>query len=312
MSDRVTPEELAFDILENTHHNAFDPDDEKYSTSAVVVDEDGQGYGGVDVENVNFSVGFYAIANAKYNGVLNGATEFTEVVVATENPEYTPSGPEVQSVSDHVERGTPMRIFHEDGEVEDRVILYPDDSPTARTKDQITDFSADILEAEVSNEEFEPCQNYFEIDLDDFEHADGEIGEELEEYLADVARESMDRAYAIDSGFDVGSALLTEDGRVYQGANVENSDRKCTHHSEDVIANAYRHGEEPGNFVALATATDTEKPGSPCGSCRQTMTEAQDFAAGHEDLDVAISGQDDIVSMKLSELFPRPFSDGNM
>lgn len=82
-----------------------------------------------------------------------------------------------------------------------------------------------------------------------------------------VARE---RAYAPYSRYLVGAALLTADGTLFYGCNVENASYGATICAERVaLTTAVAQGKS--DFVAIAVAT--RDGGSPCGICRQVMSE---------------------------------------
>lgn len=90
--------------------------------------------------------------------------------------------------------------------------------------------------------------------------------------LSRAAHEMRARAYAPYSKFTVGAALLTEDGRVFVGANVENASYGlgiCAERS--AIVSAVAAGVQ--RFVAIAIASPGDVPASPCGACRQVLAE---------------------------------------
>ena len=90
--------------------------------------------------------------------------------------------------------------------------------------------------------------------------------------LLEAARAAKDRAYAPYSNFHVGCALLTGDGRVYEGANVENAAYSPTICAERVaLPAAVVDGVR--EFVALAVVCDGQSPCTPCGVCRQVLFE---------------------------------------
>jgi cytidine deaminase len=94
------------------------------------------------------------------------------------------------------------------------------------------------------------------------------------EALIQAAREARERAYAPYSGFKVGAAVLTKDGRVFGGCNVENASYGlCNCAERTALFAAVAAGCRPGEFTHLAVMADTPGPVSPCGACRQVMLE---------------------------------------
>ena len=88
--------------------------------------------------------------------------------------------------------------------------------------------------------------------------------------LVAQALKARTRAYAPYSGYQVGAALLTEDGDVILGCNVENAAYPATICAERVALTA-AGAQGKRRFTALAVAT--RNGGSPCGTCRQVMAE---------------------------------------
>jgi cytidine deaminase len=120
--------------------------------------------------------------------------------------------------------------------------------------------------------------------------------------LIDEARMGRENASAPFSKYKVGAALLTADGKVYRGCNVENCTYALTVCAERVaLLTAIAAGDR--KFTAIAVVTQSENPASPCGPCRQLLWEY----CG--DIDVTIANLDGkSETMKLSALLPRPFS----
>lgn len=84
------------------------------------------------------------------------------------------------------------------------------------------------------------------------------------------AQQVQEQAYAPYSGYQVGAALLGKSGRIYTGCNVENavlSETICAERT--AVVKAVSEGER--DFVAVAVAT--RDGGSPCGACRQVLSE---------------------------------------
>lgn len=87
-----------------------------------------------------------------------------------------------------------------------------------------------------------------------------------------LAEEAKEYSYSPYSGFRVGAALLTADGKVFTGANVENVSYGATICAERVaMVKAISEGHR--EFLAIAVASDADEGSSPCGICRQFMAE---------------------------------------
>lgn len=94
------------------------------------------------------------------------------------------------------------------------------------------------------------------------------------EELIALAKEETKRSYSPYSHFAVGAALLTKDNKVFLGTNIENAAFGLSMCAErNAIFNAYVNGVKKDEIVALAIIADTEDPVSPCGSCRQVLSE---------------------------------------
>ena len=125
----------------------------------------------------------------------------------------------------------------------------------------------------------------------------------LKSRLLEAAREVLGRAYAPYSRFRVGAALLTEQGRLFSGANVENASYGLTLCAERAAVAAAVAAEGPGLKVrALAVVSDAPGACPPCGACRQVLQEFGD----HETL-VIFSEPEGLVQRSLGELLPAGF-----
>ena len=92
--------------------------------------------------------------------------------------------------------------------------------------------------------------------------------------LVQKAIEARSLSYSPYSHFAVGAAVLTKDGQVFVGANIENSSYPlCMCAERNALYNAYMHGYKKNDLVALALSADTDSPCSPCGACRQVISE---------------------------------------
>ncbi len=96
------------------------------------------------------------------------------------------------------------------------------------------------------------------------------VTEEQREMLLKAACEVRERAYAPYSNYSVGAAILTDDGRVFTGVNVENAVYGLTNCAE---RSAVFSAVTAGARRLVAVAVCTENAGSPCGACRQVMSE---------------------------------------
>jgi cytidine deaminase len=88
--------------------------------------------------------------------------------------------------------------------------------------------------------------------------------------LIDLAKQARKKAYAPYSRYKVGAALLGKSGTVYTGCNVENASYGHTVCAErTAVLKAVSEGEM--EFEAIAVLT--KNGGSPCGACRQVLSE---------------------------------------
>ena len=119
--------------------------------------------------------------------------------------------------------------------------------------------------------------------------------------LVAAAREARRRARATFSGFKVGAALETADGRIVTGCNIENATYGLTLCAERVaLFKAVSDGFD--SFRRIAVVADTEAPTPPCGPCRQILWE---FAG---DIEVVLANlTEEKGRYRLSDLLPLPF-----
>lgn len=90
--------------------------------------------------------------------------------------------------------------------------------------------------------------------------------------LITAARAAQGQAYAPYSGFSVGAAVRTGDGRIFAGANVENASYGLAVCAErTAVLAAVLAGAR--QVVAVAVCTSLWPPAAPCGMCRQTLAE---------------------------------------
>jgi cytidine deaminase len=124
------------------------------------------------------------------------------------------------------------------------------------------------------------------------------------ERLRGSALEAAANAYAPYSKFRVGAALLLDDGSVVTGCNVENISYSLTSCAERNALFRAISERGPGRRIrAVAVAHREGAPCSPCGACRQVLSE---FVA--PDAVVCFSDQSGPRTMRFAELFPFAFS----
>ncbi len=124
--------------------------------------------------------------------------------------------------------------------------------------------------------------------------------------LAQIAGEAKKQAYAPYSDFRVGAALLTKDGRVFTGCNIENSSYSLTICAERTAAfKAVSEGAR--DFVAIAIASDEKGFTPPCGACRQVLLDL----AGNVDF-VMTNSKNELKIVKLKSLLPKAFTPTNL
>ncbi len=129
------------------------------------------------------------------------------------------------------------------------------------------------------------------------------------EELIAKAKEARELSYSPYSNFKVGAAILTKDGRVFLGANIENSSYPlCMCAERNAIYNAMLHGCKKNDFAALALTADTDGPCSPCGACRQVISEL--FP---KDAPIYMSNlKGDVQETNADELLPFAFSEDDL
>lgn len=120
--------------------------------------------------------------------------------------------------------------------------------------------------------------------------------------LLQEAKLASNQAYVPYSNFPVGAAILTETGEVFSGCNVENSSYGLTICAERVaVTKAVSAGFK--SFRAIAIYAAIEDPISPCGACRQVLSEF-----GNE-IDVVMGNiQETYIIAKTKELLPGAFN----
>ena len=120
------------------------------------------------------------------------------------------------------------------------------------------------------------------------------------ERLIDVAKEAKKLAYAPYSNFKVGTSLLTGDGHVFSGCNVENTTYGLSICAERVVATkAVSEGFQ--DFKVLVVIGDSKDPITPCGACRQFLLEFDPM------MKIIMVGMESRIEMTVTELLPLHF-----
>jgi len=119
--------------------------------------------------------------------------------------------------------------------------------------------------------------------------------------LVKAALDAKSKALPTYSNFYVGAALLTNNDKIYSGCNIESSSYSLTICAErTAIFKAVSEGER--KFKAIAVAADTEDFISPCGACRQVISDL----CGEIDV-VLVNSKGNFKIKKTSELLPFAF-----
>ena len=139
--------------------------------------------------------------------------------------------------------------------------------------------------------------------------------------LIDAAREAAAHAHAPYSRFGVGAALLLRDGQIVAGANFENASyglSLCAEtvalatansrgHLRDIVALGVVGGALAGGGMLSGSALIT-----PCGRCRQILTEAAQLAGRDIDIYCGSADGDDFAHFRASELLPHAFGPADL
>jgi cytidine deaminase len=121
--------------------------------------------------------------------------------------------------------------------------------------------------------------------------------------LITEAKKAREYAYVPYSKFKVGAALLTKNGKVYRGCNIENAAYSvCNCAERTALFKAYSEGDT--DYAALAVIADSSRPVPPCGACRQVIAELCP-----PDMKIILTNlKGDIRELTVKELLPGAFS----
>ncbi|MEM1502205.1 cytidine deaminase [Domibacillus sp. 8LH] len=124
-----------------------------------------------------------------------------------------------------------------------------------------------------------------------------------QQQLMEAAKQARERAYVPYSNFKVGAALLTKDGQIFGGCNIENAAYGVVNCAErTAIFKAWSEGAS--EYTAIAVVADTNRPVPPCGACRQVIAELCP-----PDMPVILTNlKGDVQTLTVAELLPGAFS----
>jgi cytidine deaminase len=124
------------------------------------------------------------------------------------------------------------------------------------------------------------------------------------EKVITAALKAREFAYVPYSKFKVGAALLLKNGTIITGCNVENASYGlCNCAERTALFKAYSEGVRKDDIVAMSIAADTTGPVSPCGACRQVMSELL-----NKDTPVYLTNlKGDVKEVSVEELLPYSF-----
>ena len=129
------------------------------------------------------------------------------------------------------------------------------------------------------------------------------------EQLASLAKDAMEKAYSPYSNYKVGAAILLKNGKIVKGTNIENASFGLTNCAErSALFTTYGLGYRKEDILGIAIASLSSEPASPCGACRQVISELMD-----QDAFVVYGNDQDVVyEMTVKDLLPGAFSKENL
>ena len=128
--------------------------------------------------------------------------------------------------------------------------------------------------------------------------------------LIDAARLAAQHSYSPYSKFPVGAALRFADGSIVTGTNIENASYGLALCAETVaVSKAMADGARGGLEAVAVTGPGTE-PITPCGRCRQVLSELAQL--GGTDPEILCVGPDEVRRLRLSDLLPHAFGPASL
>ncbi|MCO7150441.1 cytidine deaminase [Vagococcus lutrae] len=130
---------------------------------------------------------------------------------------------------------------------------------------------------------------------------------QMKETWISEAQNAMTHAHVPYSHFPVGACLVTKEGEIYTGCNIENASFGLSNCAErTAFFKAVSEGRK--EFQHLVITGNTKEPISPCGACRQVMAEFCE-----PDMPVTlVSESGETKEMTVKELIPYTFTDAQL
>ena len=124
---------------------------------------------------------------------------------------------------------------------------------------------------------------------------------DLLKYAIDATKNS----YSPYSNFKVGAAILLKNGNIIKGANIENASYGLTNCAErSALFTAYSLGYRKDDIVGIAIASFSNPPASPCGACRQVISELMN----DDSFVVYGNDQGEVYEVQVKDLLPLAFT----
>ena len=126
--------------------------------------------------------------------------------------------------------------------------------------------------------------------------------------MRDKLKELLNNSYTKYSNYRVSAICVMNDGKEFNGVNVENASFGATICAERVsITSAIAQGYKNGDFKELHIMVDSDKIGMPCFMCRQVMSEFF-----NKDTMIYVYSRNEVKMYTVEEICPYPFSEDNL
>ena len=121
--------------------------------------------------------------------------------------------------------------------------------------------------------------------------------------LLSEAKKAREKAYAKYSSFKVGAVIECKDGKLIFGANIENASYGLSMCAErNAVFGAYCKGYRKEDIIGLALVADCSPIASPCGACRQVLSELVDL-----EMPIFLANKEKVEKHTIGELLPMVF-----